>query len=456
MTYRSINPFTEQVVAEHPEHSDTETEAILARAEETYRSSWSRMSYAERGRVLAAAADLMHERREDLARLATTEMGKRCTELLWEVDLCVEILRYYAAHAERILAPRPLEVAAGSARIEANPLGVIFCIEPWNFPFFQLVRVAAPIVMAGNTMILKHAPSVPGCALAVEQIFTDAGAPAGVYANVFLTDDQCAALIADDRIKGVALTGSERAGAAVAATAGRALKKITLELGGSDAFLVLDDADLDLAVSIAVASRTMNTGQGCACSKRFIVHSSLYDAFLERFTEAFEALVAGDPMDDATDVGPLASEAGLARALGQIDLARTHGAKVVTGGHRMEREGFFLEPTVLTGVTPDNPVFRQEIFAQVAMVFSVDSDEEAIELANNSPYGLGGSVMSADVERAESVAARMDTGMVFINRVGDAGPTLPWGGVKNSGFGRGLSDFGIGEYVNWKLIRTGA
>jgi succinate-semialdehyde dehydrogenase/glutarate-semialdehyde dehydrogenase len=398
----------------------------------------------------------MHERREDLARLATTEMGKRYGELLWEVDLCADILRYYAAEAEHILAPRRLEVADGSARVEAHPLGVIFCIEPWNFPFFQLVRVAAPIIMAGNTMILKHAPSVPGCALAVEQIFTDAGVPAGVYSNVFLTDDQSAALIADERIKGVALTGSERAGAVVAAAAGRALKKVTLELGGSDAFLVLDDADLDLAVPVAVAGRIMNTGQGCACAKRFIVHSSLYDTFLERFVAAFEALVPGDPMDEATDVGPLASEGGLLRALEQIEFARTHGAKVITGGHRMDRPGFFLEPTVLTDVTPDNPVFRQEIFAQVAMVFSVDSDEEAIALANNSPFGLGGSVMSADVQRAERVAARMDTGMVFINRAGDAGPTLPWGGVKNSGFGRGLSDFGVSEYVNWKLIRTAA
>ncbi|MFK4548144.1 succinate-semialdehyde dehydrogenase/glutarate-semialdehyde dehydrogenase [Streptomyces tendae] len=456
MAYVSVNPFTEEPVATYPEHTEPERQALLARAEQTYRSSWSRLSFAERGKFLDAAADLMHERREELARLATSEMGKRYVELLWEVDACVAILRYYAGNAERILASRPLQVADGSARIDAHPLGVVFCIEPWNFPFFQLVRMAAPIVMAGNTVVMKHAPSVPGCALAVEKIFTDSGAPAGLYTNVFLTDEQSAATIADPRVKGVALTGSERAGAAVAAAAGQALKKVTLELGGSDAFLVLEDADLDLAVDTAVASRTMNTGQACAASKRFIVHSSLYEEFLSRFSSRLAALVPGDPMAPETELGPLVSQTALDRVLEQIAVARRHGAEVVTGGHRIDRQGYFLEPTVLTGVTPDNPVVRQELFAPVAMVFSVDSDDEAIALANNSPYGLGGTVISRDVDRAERVAAAMETGMVFINRMGDSAPNLPWGGVKNSGFGRGLSDFGISEYVNWKLVRIGA
>lgn len=294
MTYRSINPFTEELVVEYPEHTDAQLEEILARAERTYRCEWSRASYGERGKVLATAGDLLHERREELARLATTEMGKRYVELLWEIDLCVTILRYYAANAERILASQDLPVADGSARLDAQPFGVIFCIEPWNFPYFQLLRVAAPVMMAGNTVVMKHAPSVPGCALAVEKIFTDAGAPDGVYTNVFLADEQSAAVIADERIKGVALTGSERAGSAVAAAAGRALKKVTLELGGSDPFIVLDDADLDLAVQLAVAGRTMNTGQACAGSKRFIVHAGLYDEFLDRFTRAFTTLAPGD------------------------------------------------------------------------------------------------------------------------------------------------------------------
>lgn len=341
MTYRSVNPFTEELVAEYAEHTDAELESILARAERTYRDEWRWASYGERAKVLAAAADLLDERREELARLATTEMGKRYVELLWEIDLCVPILRYYAGEAERILASKEPEVTEGSARVDAAPLGVIFAIEPWNFPYFQLLRIAAPVMMAGNTVVMKHAPSVPGCALAVEKIFTDAGAPEGLYSNVFLTDDQAAAVIADRRVKGVALTGSERAGAAVAAAAGRALKKVTVELGGSDPFIVLDDADLDLAVQLAVAGRTMNTGQACAAAKRFIVHSSLYDAFLDRFTAAFAALTAGDPMDERTEVGPLVGENALNRVLAQIDLATRHGATVAVGGGKIDRKGFF-------------------------------------------------------------------------------------------------------------------
>ncbi|MET8556642.1 aldehyde dehydrogenase family protein [Streptomyces sp. NPDC004959] len=452
MTYRSVNPYTEELVAEYAEHTDAQLEEVLTRADETFRV-WGRASFGERGKVLSAAADLLHERREELARLATTEMGKRYVELLWEIDLCVPILRYYAAEAERILARKDIAVADGTARVDPTPLGVIFAIEPWNFPYFQLLRIAAPVLMAGNTVVMKHAPSVPGCALAVEKIFLDAGAPEGLYSNVFLTNEQSAGVIADRRIKGIALTGSERAGSAVAAAAGRALKKVTLELGGSDPFLVLDDADLDLAVPLAVAARTMNTGQACASAKRFIVHSSHYDAFLERFTAAFAAMKPGDPMDEATDFGPLVGEEALDRALKQIELAREHGATVAVGGRRIDRTGYFLEPTVLTGVTPDNPIFRQEIFAQVAMVFRVDSEEEAVALANDSDFGLGSTVVSTDVARAERVAAQLEVGMVFVNRAGDAGPALPWGGVKNSGYGRGLSDFGITEFVNWKLVR---
>lgn len=454
MTYVSVNPYTEEVLREFDEHTGAELESILARAHAAYRQRWAPLPYADRGAILRRVANLLEERTDEFARLATTEMGKLIGEAQWEVGACVEILRYFADHAGEILAPRDLEVPDGTARVEARPLGVIFCIEPWNFPYIQLARVAGPLVMAGNTVVMKHAPGVPGCALAFEKLFADAGAPEGLYSNVFLTNEQAAAVVRDDRVRAVSLTGSERAGEAVAVTAAHALKKITLELGGSDAFLVLDDADLDLAVNLAVAGRMLNSGQACGGSKRFVVQSALYGEFTERFSEALAALPVGDPLEAGTGVGPLVNEAALSKALSQIEDAKAHGATVVTGGERIDRSGYFLQPTVLTGVTRDNPVFRQELFAPVAMVFEAASEDEAISLANDSSYGLGGSVLSSDPGRAERVADRLETGMVFINHLPDSAPNLPWGGVKRSGYGRELSELGIKEFVNWRLIRA--
>ncbi|MBB4689560.1 NAD-dependent succinate-semialdehyde dehydrogenase [Amycolatopsis jiangsuensis] len=454
MSYRSVNPFTEELLAEYPEHTDAQVEDLLAGAERAYRGDWAGRSFDDRGAVIAAVGELMAERAEELARLATTEMGKRYPEALYEVQACVAMFRYFAAESGAILTSRDLEVPDGSARLDARPLGVIFCIEPWNFPYIQLARVSVPILMAGNTVVMKHAPNVPQCALAFERLFVDAGAPEGLYTNVFLSNDQAASVIRDDRVRAVSLTGSERAGEAVGAIAASALKKVTLELGGSDPFIVLDDADLDLAVRLAVDTRTMNTGQACGGSKRFIVHTSLYQQFTERVSSEFEAMVPGDPMDPGTGVGPLVSEGALNHIREQIDLAVSHGATVLGGGCRIERKGYFIEPTLLGGVTPDNPVFGQELFAPVAMVFEVSNDEEAIALANASDYGLGCSVISADVARAERVGAAVDSGMVFINHMVDTAPNLPWGGVKRSGYGRELSHLGIGEFVNWKLVRT--
>jgi succinate-semialdehyde dehydrogenase/glutarate-semialdehyde dehydrogenase len=455
MTYRSINPYTEDVVARYESHTDAQLDTLLQRADQAFRDDWRHRSYADRAVVMTRAADLLEQRKDALARLATSEMGKRLAEARFEVGFCVEILRHYASYAERFLAPRHLEVDGRPARVEARPLGTIFCIEPWNFPFVQLARVAAPNLMAGNTVMMKPAPGVPGCALAFETVFLDAGAPPGVYTNVFLSDRQAANAIADRRIHGVSLTGSERAGTAVGAVAGMALKKATMELGGSDAFLVLEDADLDRAVELAVFGRMMNTGQACAGSKRFIVHARLYDAFVGRFAEVLEGFVAGDPMLDETTLGPLVSASALSRALGQIKEAVAKGATVVTGGKRISRRGFFLEPTILADVATDNPAFREEFFAPVAMVFKVQTDDEAVDLANDSPYGLACAVVSTDLHRAERVAGRLECGMVFINQIAESTPELPWGGVKNSGYGRELSQLGIAEFVNWKLTRNG-
>jgi succinate-semialdehyde dehydrogenase / glutarate-semialdehyde dehydrogenase len=454
MPYTSVNPFTEATVSEHREHDAEQVEAALARAASAAAGPWRTATYAERARTLRRVADLLEARAEEFAVLATTEMGKRVGEARYEVGACVDIIRYFATNADTMLASRSLDAPNGSSTLEAHPLGTIFCIEPWNFPYIQMVRVAAPILMAGNTVVMKHAPTVPGCALAFEALFSEAGAPDGLYVNLFLTNEQAAAVIADERIAAVSLTGSEAAGAAVAAAAGRALKKVTVELGGSDAFVVLDDASLDEVVPRAVFARMLNTGQACGASKRFIVHERLYDGFVAAFARAFEALRPGDPLADETDLGPLTSAAALAKLEQQIERAVAHGARVVTGGGRIDRPGYFLEPTILVDVSPSNPVYREELFGPVAMVFKVADEDEAVALANDSPFGLGGAVFSSDVARAERVGRRLDTGMVYVNQVVDSYPNQPWGGVKRSGFGRELSELGIKEFINWKLIRV--
>ena len=454
MGYQTINPFTEKLVQSFSEHSDAELEAIIAQAQETYENNWSQRPIAERKAILKRAALILRENQDEFATPITIEMGKLFGEAQGEVQLSADILDYYADNAEAFLAPQNLDVEDGEAFIENAPMGVIFCIEPWNFPYYQLARVAGPNLMAGNTLVVKHAPNVPQCALAFEKLFLDAGAPLGAYANVFLSNEQSAAAIADKRIKGVALTGSERAGAAVASEAGQALKKSTMELGGSDAFIVLDDADMDTAVKWGLWGRINNTGQCCVAAKRFILHERIADVFLDRFKKELDQLVPGDPMDPKTTLGPLCTEGALNLVLKQIADAVHSGAKVLLGGHRLDRPGYFLAPTILTDITPQNPAYYQEFFAPVALVFRVKNEKEAIKLANDSPYGLGGSVITKNIEHGKRVARQIDTGMVFINRATWTAPELPFGGVKNSGYGRELSDLGIGEFVNKKLIRV--
>jgi len=454
MTYQTINPLTEELVRTFPQHTDAQQEAIIAKAAASYERDWSLRSLAGRQAIVKKAASILREELDEFAKLITLEMGKLLREAQGEVELSADILDYYADNAGRFLASHKLKVHEGEAFIENAPLGVLFCVEPWNFPYYQLARVAGPNLMTGNTLIVKHAPNVPQCALAFEKLFLDAGAPVGAYTNVFLSNEQAAVAIADPRIKGVALTGSERAGAAVAAEAGQALKKTTMELGGSDAFIVLDDADMDTAVKWGVWGRMNNTGQCCVAAKRIILHEEIADTFLERFKKELEKLVPGDPMDPKTTLGPLCTAGALELVQKQIKTAVDGGAKVLLGGKRLDRPGYFLEPTILTHVTPENPAFHQEFFAPVALIFRVQNEREAIDLANDSPYGLGGSVITRDIERGKRVARQIETGMVFINRATWTAPDLPFGGVKNSGYGRELSDLGIGEFVNKKLIRV--
>ena len=456
MTYQSINPYTGTVLETFDELTDAQLETALATAADCF-DSWRHTSFGERAAVVAKAASIMRDRAEEFAHLVTLEMGKLIEESRGEVALSADIIEYYAENGERFLAPVRLEPSSGGeAEVESSPLGVLFGVEPWNFPYYQLVRFAAPNLMAGNVVMVKHAGSVPQCATAFEELWLEAGAPVGAYTNLRISYDQVDRVIDDPRIKGVALTGSGEAGKSVAARAGLNLKKSTMELGGSDAFIVLDDADLDKTVKWAVWARMNNTGQCCIAGKRFIVVEALADRFLQKFGAALAALEPGDPMDEATTVGPLSSEAALVKLLGQVDGAVANGATLVMGGQRIDRQGAFMQPTILTDVAPGNPAYREEFFGPVALFFRVKDEDEAVALANDSDFGLGGSVFTDDVARGKRVASRMDTGMVFVNHPTWTTADLPFGGVKGSGYGHELSDSGIQEFVNKKLVRVAA
>ena len=451
MPYRSVNPATGEVLKTFNEHTDQEMMDALATADKAF-VSWAARTVEERAKIISRAAQLLLERKSELSKLATLEMGKRIAESHGEVELSAAILQYFADHSAEFLAPKAFKSAMGDAHLEFSPFGVLLSIQPWNYPYYQLARFVGPHLMSGNVMLLKHAPGVPQCAVAFEQVLKDAGVPVGVYTNLFLSNDQAGALIDDPRVKAIALTGSERAGVALASRAGKNLKKSTMELGGSDAFIVLDDADLDHTVAMAILGRFGNNGQTCIGAKRFIVVESVLNKFLAGFTEAAKNLKLGDPMDESVTLGPLSSDGALQLILRQISDATAHGAKVVLGGHRSGEVGAFLEPTIITNVTPDNPAYKQEFFGPVALVFPAKDEAEAIAIANDSPFGLGGSVYSTDIERAKRVASRVETGMVFINYPDVSWPDLPFGGVKRSGYGKELSNLGLEEFVNKKLV----
>jgi len=451
--YQSVNPFTGKTVKTFEEMSHKQLKAAIDTAATCY-ETWKNKTYAERAKIVAKAAAILHERTDEFAKLATLEMGKRINEARGEVEFSSNILSYYAKNAEKFLAPVKLNPTVGEAHMESSPIGVIFCVEPWNFPFYQLARVAGPHLMAGNVVLVKHAGIVPQCAIAFEKLWIEAGAPAGLYTNLLISHDQADQVVDDPRIKGVALTGSVAAGQSVAARAGKNLKVSSMELGGSDAFIVLEDADLEHTIKWAVWGRMYNAGQTCCAAKRFIVAEKLADKFLEKFQAALKALKPGDPMDEKTTLGPLSTEAALLQLLKQVDGAVAKGAKLLMGGKRIDRPGAFMEPTILTDIKPENPAFRDEFFGPVALFFRVKDEDEAIALANNSDFGLGGSVFTKDVARGKRVASRVETGMMFINNISWSDAELPFGGIKNSGYGRELGDMGIQEFVNKKLVRT--
>ena len=455
MAYQSLNPATGKLLRSFDEITDQQLEEKLAVAAGCF-AIWRHKSYTERAAIIARVAGLMLEHKEALATTMTLEMGKRIADARGEVEFSSAILTYYAKNAERFLAPVALHPTKGEAHMESSPIGVIFAVEPWNFPYYQLARVAGPHLMAGNVLLVKHAGNVPQCAMAFEALWSEAGAPAGLYTNLQISYDQADQIIDDRRIKGVALTGSAAAARKIAARAGQNLKPSSLELGGSDAFIVLEDADLDHALQWAVWGRMYNDGQTCVAAKRFIVVEALADKFLAGFRAALVALKPGDPLDEATTLGPLSTEAALVQLLGQVDAAVAHGAKLDLGGKRIERAGSYMQPTILTDVAPDNPAFREEFFGPVALFFRVMDEEAAIALANDSDFGLGGSIFTKDIARGKRVASRIETGMMFVNNLDWADADLPFGGVKTSGYGRELGDVGIQQFVNKKLVRISA
>ncbi len=442
--YAVHDPRTGELVRTYPTAGDGDIVAALDAAEHAYRTWGRATTAADRAKLLRRVSELHEERAEKLADAIVLEMGKPREEALGEVGFSAAIYGYYADHAERFLADEPIELldGEGSAMIRRSPVGVLLGIMPWNFPAYQVARFAAPNLATGNTIVLKHAPQCPSSAELLQQIFLDAGLPEGAYVNVYATNEQVATIIADPRVQGVSLTGSERAGSAVAEIAGRHLKKIVLELGGSDPFLVLSSEDLDATVQAAVDARTYNTGQACNAGKRFIVVDELHDEFVDRF----HARLA----ENATS-SPLSSQQAADILAAQVDDAVAAGAELRTTG---ERSGAFYPAGILTGVTPEQDAFREELFGPVAMVFRADSEEDAVRLANDTPFGLGSYVFSTDPEQAQRVADQLEAGMVFVNCVNADGLELPFGGVKRSGFGRELGRYGMEEFVNKKLIRT--
>ncbi len=453
MAFQTVNPFTGEKIKEFDKITDQDLENKLQKAEACFKT-WRNTSFEDRKKIVQKVADLMRERADELAALITLEMGKRIKESKGEVELSASIYEYYATNAEEFLKDEKLSPEKGSAIIKKEPIGVLLGIEPWNYPYYQVARFAAPNIMAGNCIMLKHASSVPQCALAIEKLFVDAGAPEGLYTNLFISTDKIEDLMANPIIKGVSLTGSEAAGASVAAIAGKNLKKSVLELGGSDPFIVLEDAEMDKTIKWAVYGRMQNCGQACTAAKRFIVMDKVYDEFLEKFTAAVESMLPGDPMLEATKLGPLSSKAALEGLEEQVKKSVKSGAKLVTGGERIDRDGFFMQPTILTDIPKDAEAYSEELFGPVASIYKVSSEDEAVEIANATRFGLGGAIFSADEKRAQKLAARINTGMVFINHPTGSQPDLPFGGTNQSGYGRELSSLGIDEFINKKLVRT--
>jgi succinate-semialdehyde dehydrogenase/glutarate-semialdehyde dehydrogenase len=451
MPIATINPATGETLRTFRPLTPEQLEARLQCAAEAYQRH-RRTTFAERTRLMLEAADILEGEKEAFGRLMVTEMGKPLKAAVEEAAKSAWGCRYYAEHAERFLADEEVKTTASRSYVTWQPIGPVLAIMPWNFPFWQVFRFAAPALMAGNVGLLKHASNVPQCALAIEDIFRRAGFPEGVFQTLLIETDQVGRVIEDRRVAAVTLTGSNTAGSQVASAAGKVVKKTVLELGGSDPFIVLPDADLPAAIATAVKARIVNNGQSCIAAKRFIVHETVADEFERGFVAGMAGLTVGDPMDGKTDIGPLATEGQLRTIADQVDRAVQAGARVLTGGRQLEHQGWYYAPTVLAGITPESPIFREEVFGPVALLFRVRSSEEAIRLANDSPFGLGASVWTRSGTERDRFAREIESGMVFVNAMVASDPRVPFGGVKESGYGRELSPLGIREFVNAKTV----
>ena len=454
MNFQTIDPFTGSWLRSFDDTSDKEVARALTQAQDCFANDWRSRSHAQRAEVIKALAQEVRARADELAELAVLEVGKLAKEARWEVDMCAQVFDYSAEQGPKTLAPAPVPGVEG-ATLSQEPIGIVLAVEPWNYPYLQVARVIGPQLVAGNVLVVKHAENVPQCALALASLFEGIGAPAGLYTNLFIDSRRADDLIDDPRIQGVTLTGSDKAGSTIAARAGQNIKKSVMELGGTDPFIVLEDAPLEVTLDNAVYARMENTGQSCIAGKRFIVVGrERGEEFTRKLVARFQALRPGDLHAEETQFGPLCTQKALDGCLKQIEDAQAAGARVLTGGRRLDRPGFYLEPTVIDRITPKNPVYRQEVFGPVASVYTVADEDEAVRLANDTPYGLGASIYSADVERATALAHRVDSGMVFINNPTWIAPNLPFGGTKHSGYGRELSELGFSEFVNRKLIKV--
>ncbi|MEY2540031.1 MAG: succinate-semialdehyde dehydrogenase / glutarate-semialdehyde dehydrogenase [Verrucomicrobiota bacterium] len=451
MAITSINPATGETLKEFSAMDDAEIEHRLQRAERAF-AQHRRNPLPMRAELMMAVASLLDREKTNLARIITLEMGKLLQGAIDEIDKCVRACRFYAENAERFLEDETAQTNAARSFVRYEPLGAVLAIMPWNFPFWQVFRFAAPTLMAGNVGLLKHAANVPQCALAIEDIFVRAGFDQGVFQALLIEADRTEKLIADPRVKAVTLTGSDRAGSAVGSSAARAIKKSVLELGGSDAFVVMPSAHFESAVATAVKARTLNTGQSCIAAKRFFIADEIYDHFVHEFVQRMSALKLGDPLEKETEIGPLATEQILQGVDDQVRKSVAAGARLLTGGNRVHGPGFFYEPTVLVDVPKESPAYREEVFGPVASLFRVRDGEEAIEMANDSVYGLGASVWTNEPSEQELFISELETGMVFVNAMVASDPRLPFGGVKRSGFGRELGAAGIKEFTNVKTV----
>lgn len=451
MRYQSLNPATEELIQTYPELSWGQVETEAKRGQEAFQA-WRETSFAERRELFLKLAEKLKAETNRLAPIITQEMGKPILEAETEIEKCALGCAFYAEHAESSLREEITPSDAGKSYVRYDPLGLILAIMPWNFPFWQVFRCSVPALMAGNAVLLKHAPNVPRCAISIEELFKAAGFPRDVFKSIFCSNETVARLIESPLVQGVSLTGSDRAGSQVAAVAGRALKKTVLELGGSDPFVVLEDADLEKCIPLAIRARMLNAGQSCIAAKRFILTKKIASAFESAFLKAVGDQKVGDPMDRSTKIGPLAREDLLQNLVRQVEESRHQGAVCLTGGGRLSRKGFFYPPTVLKEVRPGMAVFTEETFGPVASLMVVQDEAEAIALANRTCYGLGASLWTRDIPRAERLAKKIEAGSVFINGMTKSDPRLPFGGIKRSGYGRELSVFGLREFTNVKTV----